>query len=117
MAYPGPKVHRSNRRKLGRHQSAQIPAVTFTFSPSGSLATVAVYTVTANVSVVVTGLIPFVTSAAKTVASQTVLSPNTVAVTFSAATASTETYSIAAAVPTVTSFQGGLVAAVTGGAI
>ncbi len=117
MAFPGPKVHRTNRRKLGRHQSPQVPPITFTFSPTGTAATVAVYTVSANVPIVVTGLVPFVTSTPGTVASQTIVSPTQVAVTFSAVTASTATWSIAAAVPTVTGYQGNVVAAVAAGVI
>ena len=117
MAFPGPKVHRVNRRKLGRHQVPSVPPITFVFSPSGAAATVAVYTVTSSVPVVVTGLIPFTTSTPGTVASQTIISPTQLAVTFSAATASTATWALVAAPATVAGYQGNVAAGVTGGTI
>jgi len=39
MGFPGSKVHRRSRRKLGRGQHVAIPACTVTVTDSGSVAT------------------------------------------------------------------------------
>jgi hypothetical protein len=69
MAYPGPKVHRKNRRKLGRGQFATATGVAVVVTSTGTTN----MTMTFARPVVVTGTIPS-TVAGKTLVSQTVVS-------------------------------------------
>jgi hypothetical protein len=104
MPYPTAKVHRVNRRKLGRGQypSAGVVAVTLT-NPSAD-----VVLLTFSMPVVVTGTIPTTTTSG-TFVSQTVTSATTVAQTFSASQAAA-TVSVPAAAANVATYQGGRVA-------
>jgi hypothetical protein len=107
-SFPGPKVHRSSRRQLGRGQSVQAPAATVDASAS----TVTV-TITFDVPVVVSGTIPLTHSGVQTLVSQTVISPTVVHQVYSATMAGA-TWAIAANPATVRTFQGGGVAAASG---
>jgi hypothetical protein len=78
MAYPGAKVHRVNRRKLGR---GQYPASLGTTAVL-SLVSADVVAITFARPVVVTGTIPMTTTAGA-FASQAVISPTVVQQTFS----------------------------------
>ena len=66
-SYPGNKVHRTSRRRLGKGQHPQLPAVTIT----ATAATVTVHLVF-SAPVVVRGPIPYVTSSGA-VSGQTVI--------------------------------------------
>jgi hypothetical protein len=107
MAYPGPKVHRTSRRKLGRGQypTNNFVGVTLT-NPSAD-----VVLMTFASPVVVTGIIPLTTSSG-TFVSQTVLSATTVQQTFSASQAAA-TVSIPGNAANVATYQGGRVAGTT----
>jgi hypothetical protein len=103
-SYPGPKVHRSNRRKLGKGQYPTSAGFTVTFSnPSAD-----VVLMTFSRPVVVTGTIPLTTSAG-TFVSQAVVNQTQVSQTFSASQAAA-TVSIPANAANVTSNVGGGVA-------
>lgn len=107
-SFPGAKVHRSSRRQLGRGQAVQAPAATV----AGSASTVTV-TLTFNVPVVVSGIIPLTHSGVQTLVSQTVISPTVVHQLYSA-TMAAATWAIAANPSTVRTMQGGGVAAASG---
>lgn len=72
-SFPTPKVHRKNRRKLGRYQYPNIPGVGCTISTTGTTN----LTMTFTRPVVVSGAIP-TTVATRTLVSQTVVSPTVV---------------------------------------
>jgi hypothetical protein len=78
-SYPGPKVHRVNRRKLGKGQYPTSGTVT----PTLSLATT-VLTITFSRPVLVSGIIPVTNNGSLTISSQTVVSPTVVTQTMSA---------------------------------
>jgi hypothetical protein len=107
-SYPGAKVHRRSRRKLGRGQALQIPPVTAIVTSATDVATITFAT-----PVVVNGTIPMNVSGGLTLVSQTVVSPTVVTQTYSGAL-TTKTYNIPAATPQIASFQGGTFAGVSG---
>jgi hypothetical protein len=107
-SYPGPKVHRTNRRKLGRGQYPTAPAAIITVTDTSTTATL-----TFSVPVVVSGTIPMTVSGGLTFVSQTIVSPTVVTQVWSAAL-SAKTYAIAANAANVRTVQGGGVAAVSG---
>lgn len=100
-AYPTPKVHRNNRRKLGRGQYPTSNGITVVVTDTGSVATL-----TFSRPVVVTGTIPMTVSGGLTFVSQTVVSPTVVTQTWSAAL-SAKTYVIPSGAANVSSYQGG----------
>ena len=104
MAFPGAKVHRVNRRRLGHNQFPVGNVVTV-------IPTVATTTLTLTFSgpVVVTGIIPVTTSGAQTVVSQTIVSPTVVTQLWSA-TLVGSTLTIPSNPTNVSTFQGGVVA-------
>jgi hypothetical protein len=107
MSYPGAKVHRVNRRKLGRGQYPPSLGTTVVLTTTGTTN----LTMTFARPVVVTGVIP-VTSAGLTIVSQTVVSPTVVTQVWSASVAAaTMTFPSNAA--NVTTQQGGGVAGET----
>lgn len=108
MAFPGPKVHRTSRRKLGRGQYPGGTGVTCTITDAGSVATL-----TFARPVVVTGTIPLAVSGGPTFVSQTIVSPTVVTQTFSAAL-TTKTYNLPANAAGVSTYQGGGVAGTSG---
>lgn len=102
--YPGPKVHRSNRRKLGKGQFPTSNNFTVVLTnPSAD-----VVLMTFSRPVVVTGTIPLTTSSGAFV-SQTMISQTQVSQTFSASQAAA-TVSIPGNAANVTSSVGGGVA-------
>lgn len=105
-SFPGAKVHRVSRRKLGRGQHAAAPPVTITMSSSTSTVTL-----TFSVPVVVSGTIPM-TSAAGSFVSQAILSSTQVSQVWST-TQTSVSKAIVAGVPQILSYQGGVNAAVT----
>jgi len=106
-SYPGAKVHRVSRRKLGRGQHVQAPAVIAT--PTASTVTV---TINFNVPVVVRGNLDLHTSVG-TLVSQTVVSSTEIQQTYSVSVAAA-TWSITAGDPAISSMQGGQLAAASG---
>ena len=100
-SYPGSKVHRVSRRKLGKGQSAQRPSVTLT--PTVSTVTV---TLTGNVPFIVSGPIPLVTSGGGPIVSQVQTSPTTVNVVFTS-TQAAATVSLVANCGAIQTLQGG----------
>jgi len=104
MAYPGAKVHRINRRKLGRGQYPASLGTTVVLTTTGTTN----LTMTFARPVVVTGIIP-VTSPALTIVSQTVVSPTVVTQVWSASIAAA-TMTFPANAANVTTQQGGGVA-------
>lgn len=100
-SYPGPKVHRTNRRKLGRGQYPVPAGFTFTVTDSGSVATL-----TSSVPLVVSGIIPLTVAGGPTFVSQTIVSPYVVTQTFSAAL-TTHTWTIPANAANVATQMGG----------
>lgn len=107
MAFPGPKVHRRNRRKLGRGQFPTAAGVTVTIT--GSASTV---TMTFARPVVVTGIIPL-TVASLTLVTQTVVSP-TVVTQLMSGTVATHAYNLPAGAANVLTQQGGPVSGTSG---
>lgn len=102
MAFPGPKVHRVNRRKLGRGQFPTTTAVACVIT--GASTTV---TLTFARPVVVTGPIPM-TVATLTFVSQTIVSPTIVTQTWSG-TLTGHAWTLQAGAANVATFQGGQV--------
>ncbi|MBV8069886.1 MAG: hypothetical protein JO270_08285 [Acidobacteriaceae bacterium] len=107
-SFPTPNVKRVNRRKLGRGQSIQHPAVGVTVTSSASTATL-----TFSQAVVVNGKPNLVVTGGPTFVSQAVVSPTQITQTYSAALA-THNYTLAANDPAIASFQGGGNAAASG---
>lgn len=108
MAYPGAKVHRVSRRKLGRGQFPSATTLTAVLTDATT-----VLTITFNRPVVVTGTIPIVvTGGVPTFVSQTVVSPTVVTQTFSA-TLVGHTVTLPSNAANVSSYQGGSVAGVS----
>lgn len=107
-SFPGPKVHRSSRRQLGRGQSVQVPAAAVVVTDS----TITV-TFTFNQPVVVSGTIPLVQDSGETLVSQTIVSPTVVHQVYTGTLAGAH-WSLAANPATVRTFQGGGVAAASG---
>lgn len=107
-SYPGPKVHRPSRRKLGRGQYPAAAGCTCTITDSGDIATL-----TFSKPVVVSGTIPLAVSGGPTFVSQSVTSPTTVTQTFSAAL-TTHPYTLPANAANVSTYQGGGVAGTAG---
>lgn len=104
MAYPGAKVHRTNRRKLGRGQyPSSLGTTAVLTNPSAD-----VITITFARPVVVTGTIPL-TSSTGVFVSQTVTSPTVVSQTWSTSQAAA-TVSLPNNPANVTTQQGGGVA-------
>lgn len=99
-SFPSPKVHRVNRRKLGRGQSVQHPAATAT--PVASTTTV---TITFSVPVVVSGDVDLHVEGGIALVSQAQTGPTTL-VQHYASSAAGLTWSILAGAPVAT-FQGG----------
>lgn len=106
--YPTSKVHRPNRRKLGKGQYPPISPVSCTITATGSVATL-----TFPVPVVVSGTIPLTVAGGPTFVSQAIVSPYVVTQTFSAAL-TTHTYSLPANAANVRSQQGGVTVGETG---
>ena len=100
MSYPGPKVHRPSRRKLGRNQYPTSQGINVSAVASGSTAVL-----TFDRPVVIKGPIPM-TIATLTFVSQAVNSPTQATLTFSAAVAA-HTWSIPAGAANVASATGG----------
>lgn len=107
-SFPGPKVHRHNRRKLGRGQVPSRPGVTA--APVAATSTV---TITFSVPVVVSQNIDLHLDPAVVLNSQQQTSPTTV-VQHYAATVVGSDWSIDAAQAGISTFQGGGVAAASG---
>lgn len=103
MAFPGPKVHRVSRRKLGRGQSV----VSSSGNSVNCVLTVVTTTLTMTFAkpVVVSGIIP-VTSAGLTLVSQTVVSSTVVTQVWSA-TLATATVVLPGNAANVATYQGG----------
>jgi len=99
-SFPGSKVHRVSRTKLGKGQHVQLAPVTITATASTTT-----ITLTFSEAVVVSGDIPLVSSAGEFV-SQTVVSDTEVQQVWSASQA-TATWSIAANCGAVATFWGG----------
>jgi hypothetical protein len=100
-SYPGAKVHRTNRRKLGRGQHVQAPGVAVVVTSSGTTN----MTMTFAQPVVVSGIIPS-TVAGKTLVSQTIVSPTVVTQVWSGNVTGLA-YTVPPATPNIKSFQGG----------
>lgn len=107
MAFPTPKVHRGDRRKLGRGQFPASASVPVAITGSGSTATMVF-----SRPVVVTGPIPL-TVAGLTLVSQNVSNGTTVIQTMSG-TVATHAYSLPGGAANVSTFQGGQVAGTAG---
>lgn len=107
-SYPGAKVHRVSRRKLGRGQSVPVPAANVT-------ATAATTTVTLvfDKPVVVSGVIPLVIATNPAFVSQTVVDSTHVTQTYATSCAA-KAWSVAGGIPQVRTFQGGGLAAASG---
>ena len=106
MAFPGPKVHRASRRKLGKGQHPQPAQATCVITASTDD-----LILTFDVPVVVSGVIP-VTTSSGTLVSQTIVSTTVVRQTFNASQAAA-TVSLASNPLNVNTYQGGGVAPFT----
>lgn len=106
-SFPGAKVHRVNRRKLGRGQHPVLPSATVAVTSSSDTATL-----TFSQPVIVNGAINLNVSGGLTVVTQTVVSPTVVTILYSAAL-STHTWSFSNTNP-VSTYQGGTVAPASG---
>ena len=107
MAYPGPKVHRVSRRKLGRAQHIQAP-----FATTTAATTTPNVTLTFSVPVIVGGPLEM-TVGSLSIVSQSQTSPTTYVFVMSGMT-TTATYNFPGNQPNISTFQGGAVAGVTG---
>ena len=107
-SYPGAKVHRPSRRKLGRGQFVQPTPATVAVTSAADTATL-----TFSVPVVVNGNIPMTVSGGRTLTTQTVVSPTVVTQLFSG-TLTTQTWSIPAGIQQVKTYQGGQLAPASG---
>lgn len=101
MAFPGAKVHRVSRRKLGRGQYPSAAAVAATVTSTGTTNV----TLTFAAPVVVGGIIP-TTVATLTLVSQTIVSPTVVTQVWSGNVA-THAYLLPSNAANVRTFQGG----------
>lgn len=99
--YPGPKVHRFNRRRLGRGQFPTATGVAATVTSTGTTNA----TITFARPVVVTGNIPM-TIATLTLLSQVQTSPTVVTQVWSG-NVTTLAYAVPAADSHVSTYQGG----------
>lgn len=104
-SYPGAKVHRSSRRKLGRGQSVQRSPATVT-----PVATTSSVALTFDVPVVVSGNIPLNLDPAVALLSQVQTDARHVTQTYAATVVGSD-WSITAAAPVRTTQGGGLTAA------
>ena len=107
-SYPGAKVHRVSRRKLGKGQHVHVPAATVT-----ATAETTTVTLVFSVPVVVSGVIPLTIVGGSPLVSQTVVDSMTVTQVYTS-TVATKAWSIAAGIPQVATFQGGGLAAASG---
>jgi hypothetical protein len=101
MSYPGPKVHRANRRKLGRGQYPTALGVAAVITTTGTTN----MTITFARPVVVTGTIP-TTLATRTLVSQTIVSQTVVTQVWSGNVTGLA-YSLPAGAANVLTNQGG----------
>jgi hypothetical protein len=101
MSFPGAKVHRVNRRKLGRGQFPTATGVAAVITSSGTTN----LTITFARPVVVTGTIP-TTVATKTLVSQTVVSGTVVTQVWSGNVTGLA-YTLPAGAANVQTYQGG----------
>lgn len=108
MGYPGSKVHRVNRRKLGRGQFPATVSVTAAITSSGTTN----LTLTFSGPVVVTGTIP-TTVATRTLVSQTIVSPTVVTQVWSGNVTGLA-YTLPSNPANVSTYQGGVVAGIAG---
>jgi hypothetical protein len=99
-SYPTSKVHRVNRRKLGKGQSPYLTGISATLSAS-----TVTLTITFATPVVVTGTIPVTVAGGPTFVSQTVVNATTVTQTWSA-TLVGHTVTLPAGAANVASYQG-----------
>jgi hypothetical protein len=106
-SFPGAKVHRVSRRKLGRGQSVQKAAANAT-----PVATLADVVITFDVPVVVSGNIDLHVSTGIALLSQVQTSPTTVAQVYASSVVG-KTWSVDNSAPVAT-FQGGALAAASG---
>ena len=107
-SFPSPKVHRHDRRKLGRGQTVQQPAANLTFGGSGSTVTI-----TTSIPVVVSDTIPVTYSGGRTITSQSVVSPTEIHQVLSG-TITTQTYTYPGGTPEIRTSQGGIANANSG---
>ena len=101
-SFPGAKVHRVSRRKLGRGQHVQVPAATVVVTSAADTATL-----TFNQPVVVSGAVNLNVSGGVTVVSQTIVSSTVVQILYSGPL-TTLTWSIGGSEPVATFAGGGL---------
>lgn len=98
--FPGSKVKRPSRRKLGRGQAVQLPAATFTIT-----AATAVVTIASDVPITVNGTIPLAVEGL-TLVSQTIVDQQTVHQTWSDDCSGLD-YTLAGGLAMVRTYQGG----------
>lgn len=101
MAFPGTKIHRPSRRKLGKGQTPQTSSVTCVLS-----AATTTLTLTFSRPVVVTGTIPVTVAGGPTFVSQTIVSPTVVTQVWSA-TLVGHTVTLPGGAANVATYQGG----------
>ena len=99
-SFPGSKVHRPSRRKLGRGQHLQLPLATFVMTSSTNTAIL-----TFSVPVVVSGQVDLHVSGGLGFVSQVQLSPQVLHVLYDGAVGG-KTWSVGPGEPVAT-FQGG----------
>lgn len=107
-SYPGAKVHRRNRRKLGRGQSTPRQVVDTVVDGDSDTATI-----TFDAPVVVRDNIDLHVSGGLTLVSQTIVSTQEVQQVYSGALAG-KTWELDAGDPAISTFQGGQVAGNSG---
>jgi len=107
MSFPGPKVHRASRRKLGRGQYPSVPPATVAVTGTGSTATL-----TFSQPLAISGTVAF-TVATVTRVSQTINSPTQVTIVMSGALAG-HAWTFPGGQPNLTTAQGGEVTANAG---
>jgi hypothetical protein len=100
-SFPGSKVHRVSRRKLGRGQSVPRPGTTLVVTSASMTATL-----TFGSPVIVSGPIDLHVSGGLVPVTQTQTSPTVVTILYGS-TLATHTYSFNGATEPVATFQGG----------
>lgn len=107
-SFPGAKVHRTSRRKLGRGQHVQPPAAVASLVGADD-----VVTITFNVPVVVNGLIPLSIAGISGVPVQAVVDAQTVTQTYGESVAG-NAWVLPGGGQSVFTFQGGTLAPASG---
>jgi hypothetical protein len=112
-SFPGAKAHRVSRRKLGRNQAIQVPAAVITLSVATGGASL--LSISLSTPCCILGVIPlFISNGVGSSSLQTIVNNTLVLQSFGDGYSSLDLATLAAGVPQIRTFQGGLNAAFSG---